>query len=147
MLLFDVNIVVAAFREDHPHHTPVRAWFDHVMASQEDFGVPLTVWASFLELVTHRRVFTEPATVAEAFDFIDSVRSQPGHLNCEPGPRHLRLVQEQAEAGDGSGALIPDVVLAAIALEHGAKLVSLDRDFARFPALSVVRPQHVTAPQ
>jgi predicted nucleic acid-binding protein len=39
--------------------------------------------------------------------------------------------------------LIPDAVLAAIALEHGAVVVSLDRDFARFPSIDFVVP---TAP-
>ncbi|GAA3924086.1 hypothetical protein GCM10022382_32270 [Microbacterium invictum] len=31
--------------------------------------------------------------------------------------------------------LVSDAVIAAIAIEHGATVVSFDRDFARFPAL------------
>ena len=36
--------------------------------------------------------------------------------------------------------LVPDAVIAAIALEHGAAVASLDRDFARFPSIDFVVP-------
>jgi len=39
-----------------------------------------------------------------------------------------------------NGDLVPDAVLGAIALEHGASIASLDQNFARFPSLSWVRP-------
>jgi hypothetical protein len=41
---------------------------------------------------------------------------------------------------DARGDLIPDVQLAAIAIEHACELVSFDRDFARFADLRWTRP-------
>ncbi len=38
------------------------------------------------------------------------------------------------------GDLVPDAYLAALALEHGCTLASLDRDFARFTELDWMRP-------
>ena len=39
-----------------------------------------------------------------------------------------------------AGNLVGDAHLAALALEHGATVVSFDRDFARFDGLRVLRP-------
>ena len=39
------------------------------------------------------------------------------------------------------GNLVADAYLAAVAIESGCELVSLDRDFARFPGLKWRRPQ------
>jgi predicted nucleic acid-binding protein len=41
--LLDVNIVLAAHRDDHPQHRPVRAWFDAMLAGDEPFTVPAIV--------------------------------------------------------------------------------------------------------
>ncbi|MGH2804583.1 MAG: TA system VapC family ribonuclease toxin, partial [Thermoleophilaceae bacterium] len=60
MLLLDVNVVLAAHRDDHPHHASVRRWFDEMLAGDERFAVPMLVWASFLRLATNRRIFEVP---------------------------------------------------------------------------------------
>jgi predicted nucleic acid-binding protein len=41
---------------------------------------------------------------------------------------------------DASGDLVPDAVLGAVAVEHGAGVATLDRDFARFSSVSHRRP-------
>ena len=55
-----------------------------------------------------------------------SVRTVAGRLlSADPGIR---------------GTLVPDTVLAATAIAHGAQLATADRGFARFPGLRVVHP-------
>jgi hypothetical protein len=142
MLLLDVNIVLAAHRDDHPHHTAVRAWFDHLVTGTDPFAVPIGVWASFLRLATNRRIFTVPTPLPEAFTFLDAVRAQPNHVQLAPGRRHLEILREVCEQTDATGDLIPDAVLAALAVEHDAEVITLDRDFARFP---MARHRHPTA--
>ena len=39
-----------------------------------------------------------------------------------------------------AGSLVGDAHLAALALEHGATIVSFDRDFARFEGVTLRRP-------
>ena len=51
--------------------------------------------------------------------------------------RDLERLSTEANAG---GPRMTDAVLAALAVEHGAKLASTDRDFARFPGLAWVNP-------
>jgi toxin-antitoxin system PIN domain toxin len=140
VLLLDVNVVLAAHRDDHPHHRQVRPWLDALLGSGDDFGVPTAVWASFLRLATNRRIFVEPTPLEAAFGFVEAMVAQPGHLAIEPGVRHLALVRRLCDEGEAVGDLLPDAVLGAIALEHGATVATLDRDFARFPSVAVRRP-------
>jgi hypothetical protein len=134
MYLLDVNVVLAAHRDDHPHHEFVRTWFDELVTGDDPFTVPAPVWGSFLRLATNRRVFPVPTPLDAAFAFVDAVAGQPHHLPLGPGPRHLSLLRAQCEEADARGDLVPDAVLAAIAVEHGCTVATLDRDFARFPS-------------
>lgn len=140
MLLLDVNVVLAAHRDDHPHHQMVRGWFDRQIAGDEPFSVPLTVWASFLRVATNRRIFSTPTPRVDAFAFIEATCAQPHHLALGPGPRHLAILRRVCDEVDAVGDLVPDAVLAAIAVEHGLEVVTLDRDFARFSAVRHRRP-------
>ncbi len=140
MLLLDVNVVLAAHREDHPHHRSVRAWLDSLLAAREQFTVPLLVWTSFLRLATNRRIFEVPTPRPDAFTFIEAMTAQPGHLLVAPGPRHLDLLRTLCDEADALGDLVPDAVIAAVAAEHSCLVVTLDRDFARFQSVQHRRP-------
>lgn len=139
-VLLDVNVLLSAHRADHDHHALVRPWFDRAVSGVAGFGVPSSVWASFLRLSTSRRIFIVPTPRAEAFDFVETTRGQPHHQPVEPGPRHLELLRQVCEDADATGDLVPDAVLGALALEHGCVVATLDRDFARFTAVRHVRP-------
>jgi uncharacterized protein len=140
VFLLDVNVVLAAHRGDHPQHQPVRAWFDRLLDGDEPFAVPVQVWASFLRLATHRKIFEVPTPRPEAFAFIDATCAQPHFVGLAPGRRHLALVRRLCDEGDAVGDLVPDAMIGAIAVEYGCDLVTLDRDFARFPSVQHLRP-------
>jgi len=140
LIILDVNVVVAAHRADHPHHALVRPWFDELMAGDDRFGVPDGVWASFVRISTNRRIFEVPTPLSDAFDFLRSVRDQPNHTPTAPGDRHLELFEQLCCDFDAPGDLAMDAYLAAVTLEQGARLATLDRDFARFDPLETVRP-------
>lgn len=143
MLLLDVNVVLAAHRDDHPHFAVVRPWFDALLGGDDAFTVPVTVWASFLRLATNRRVFPVPTPLAEAFAFVGATCAQPHHLLTAPGSRHLALLRRLCDEAGATGDLVPDAVVGALALEHGCDVVTLDRDFARFRS---VRHQRLEVP-
>jgi toxin-antitoxin system PIN domain toxin len=138
--LLDVNVVLAAHREDHPHFEAARAWLDHTLATRSPFGVTDLVAGSFLRVATNRRIFSLPTPVAEAFDYLRALRAQPCHAMLGPGPLHLELLERLCVDADARGDLLPDAQLAAIATEHACELVSFDRDFARFADLRWTRP-------
>ena len=129
----DVNVLVAASRNDHPHHRAARGWLENAVA-QAAAAAPLTlqpmVSASFLRLVTHPRIFMHPTPVAEAVNFVDVLLSMPGvsvpALGGEwPVFRQL-CVDKKLAAND-----FPDAWLAAAVAHQGEHLVTFDQDFRR----------------
>jgi len=135
MLLLDVNILLATHRTDHPHHVPVRGWFDDLLKGDDAFAVPTLIWGSFLRLATNRRIFSVPTPLTEAFAFVNTVSSQPHHVLLTAGSRHLALIERVCVEAGAVGDLVPDAVVGAVALEHDCEVVTLDRDFARFPSV------------
>ena len=135
MLLLDVVVVVAASRDDHPLFAVARPWLDGVLADGSDFAVPDVVAASYLRLVTHRRVFEVPTPLPDAFAFLDALAAQAAHVPLRPGVRHRALLRAACEEAGATGDLVPDAVLAALAREHDAQVVTFDRDLARFPSV------------
>jgi hypothetical protein len=140
VILLDVNVVLAAHRADHPHHAVVRPWFDELAGGQTQFWVPDVVWASFVRISTSSRIFAVPTPLDEAFGFLRAVRSHPDHVPLEPGEHHLVVFEDLCTTFDAAGELAVDAYLAALAIERGSALASLDRDFARFEDLEWIVP-------
>lgn len=111
------------------------------MTRPAGFGVPSTVWASFLRLATNRRIFSVPTPLPGAFTFVEATCAQSLYLRLEPGARHLHLLRVICEQAEAKGDLVPDAVLGALALEHGCTVATLDRGFARFSSVRHVRPE------
>ena len=132
MKLLDVNLVLAAHRSDHPQFSVARPWLDRMLVGPEPFALPDIVAVAFLRLATNRRIFVAPTPASAAFAYLRALRAHPRQVAIAPGPDHLRLLEQQCTAADAVGDLVPDAQLAALAVEHGAEVVSFDRDFARF---------------
>lgn len=137
----DVNVLVAAFRADHPHHAVARAWLDEAVigsATGAGFKLMPIVVASFLRLVTHARIFVRPTPTADAIAFIDALLEVPGvdmpAVGAEwPLLRQLCL-DKKLKANE-----LPDAWLAAAVLHLGEHLVTFDADFTK-----LLRRQRVT---
>lgn len=140
MILFDVNVLLAAHRGDHPQYRLVRPWFDEELRGEEPFTVVDATWASFIRIATNRRIFPVPTPVDDAFAFLRSVRGQAQYVATAPGERHLDIFERLCRETDAVGDLAADAYLAAIAMEQDLEVISLDRDFARFPDLRWRRP-------
>lgn len=129
----DVNVLVAAFRSDHPHHAVARPWLEQAAAAVSS-GATLTVMpmvvASFLRLVTSPRIFQSPAPIEQAVDFVDALLAVQGVQLAEQGPEWPRLRQLCLDK-QLTGNLLPDAWLAAAVVQLGERLVSFDRDFRK----------------
>jgi toxin-antitoxin system PIN domain toxin len=135
VLLPDLNVLVGAHRADSPFHERCRDWLHAAYAGDESFAVCPPVLIGLVRILTHPRVFRPPDRHEQAFAFIGSLLGHPNALLLNPGRAHVRLFEELCRAADARGDLVTDAYLAALALETGATLVSLDRDFDRFPGL------------
>ncbi len=135
MILCDVNVLVYAYREEAPDHARYADWLRDTVASDEAHGVSDHVLSGFVRVVTHPRVFNAPAPIDDALAFARTLREQPNAVPVSPGERHWDIFERLCREAGAKGNLVPDAYLAAVAIEHGAELVTTDRDFARFPGL------------
>lgn len=135
MILCDVNVLVYAHREDAVDHERYATWLGEALDSEQAYGVSEMVLSSFMRIVTNRRIVKVPATIGEALAFANELRQQPNAVLLSPGPRHWGIFERLGRDAGATGNLVPDAYLAALAIEHGAELITTDRDFARFDGL------------
>lgn len=140
MILLDVNVLVAAFRTDHPHHAIAHPWLSEALGGHDDIVVIDAVWVGFLRLVTHPAALEQPSSLDEAALFMEEVVAAPAYLTAAPlieGASHLVALCQQSQA---TGNLVPDAYIASVALGYGCAVATFDRDFRRFDGLKIVTP-------
>lgn len=140
MLMPDVNVLIAAHREAAPMHAEARRWLVGALGGRETVALCLPVVSGFVRVSTSPRVFSPPSTLQEVFDFVRHLAAHPAVLWVNAGRQHLAVLEELCRAGDARGDLVSDAVIAALAVEAGATVVTYDRDFARFPGLRWATP-------
>ena len=140
MKLADVNVLLYAHRVDSPHHTECRSWLESLLNTPESYGVAELVLSGFVRIATHPRVFNPPSPLADALGFAEQIRSHPTAVILRPGARHWEIFTHLCRQTHTSGNLVADAYLAALAIEHGATWVTLDRDYSRFPGLDWTTP-------
>lgn len=145
MVLPDVNVLVAAYRDDAPEHGSCRPWLEAVLGGDEAFAISDLVLSGFLRIVTHPRVFIRPSPQNGALKFANVIRNQPHCVPVGPGPRHWEIFTRLYQEAETLGNLIPDAYFAALAIESGCEWITLDRDFARFEDLRWSRPTRGTS--
>jgi hypothetical protein len=91
--------------------------------------------------VTHPRILDPPSSLDQAWRAIEGLLASPTLWILYPGERFPFLFREALEAANARGNLAFDAQIAAVCRERGAsRLLTLDRDFARFPGLTMVLP-------
>ena len=140
MKVVDANVVVYAVNRDAPHHEAARRWLDDALSGSETIGLPWLVIVAFLRLTTNRAILDVPLTATDALDIVDGWFSRPNAVVVEPTARHLAVLRGLLAIPGNPANQVNDAHIAALAVEHGADIVSFDRDFGRFPGVRVVVP-------
>jgi toxin-antitoxin system PIN domain toxin len=144
VILFDVNVLVAAHRAEHEHHALAARLLRETVATGEPLALTSTVTVALFRLVTNARIFTRPSAPALALAFLQALHDLPQAVRVEAGPQHWATFRALCEQADVRGGLATDAHLAALAVESGSTLVSFDRDFARFEGLRWRHPSQST---
>ena len=137
----DVNVLIAAFRDEHVHHLKAREWLleacvqsatTRVGAGQSGGTLQLIthVMASFLRLVTHARVFATPAPTEQAIAFLNALLECPGIGILDTSTAWPVLRQLCLDKNLSANA-IPDALIAATVVQNKEVLATFDRDFSR----------------
>ena len=95
---------------------------------------------AYLRLVTNPRIYSTPASSAQAWQRAEAWLTQPAAWVPTPGARHQRLLGEIIDDIGPTGNLVPDAHLAALAREHGLIVASTDSDFSKFRHVAWFNP-------
>ena len=142
MTLVDTNLLVYATFADAPEHDRARGWLEERLAEGE--GTVALCWPvvyAFLRLITSARVFGRHAlTVKDGWTAATAILEQPAVRLVAPGAGHAAIAAELAATPGLRSDDVPDIEIAALAIEHGLFLASHDHGFRRFSGLRVVDP-------
>ncbi|MCA9796696.1 MAG: type II toxin-antitoxin system VapC family toxin [Candidatus Eremiobacteraeota bacterium] len=140
MNLLDANLLLYAYDSTNPHHPQAREQLEQLLSRDEPVWLCWPVVLAFVRIATNPRLLTQPLEPDEAFAIVDSWLARTNVAWVGPGPGHWAILKRLIKEGQARGPLVSDAHLAALALEHGATLLSTDRDFARFPGLNYTNP-------
>lgn len=139
-MLLDANLLLYAVHKRATQHQAAAAWLTEQLNGPRRVGLPWQTLGAFLRLSTHPRAFERPLEPAVAWARVSDWLAAPAAWIPTPGPDHARLLGELVVRHDARGNLIPDALLAALALEHGLTVYSADTDFARFTEVRWTNP-------
>ncbi len=130
----DVNVLVAAYRSDHPHHALAREWLDEAVVQAASGRCTLmllgTVVAGFVRVTTNPRVFQEVDPLQDLTDFIDSLLSCAG-VHFQPQGAAWPLLRALCLEQQVSSNLVTDAWIAATVMQLNETLCTFDRDFQK----------------
>lgn len=132
MKIVDANVLLYSVNRQIRQHGPAVRWLRSALGSTESVGLPWVSLLAFVRIATNSRVFDRALSVDQAFDMVETWLGHANVLTVVPTPRHVSILRGLLEAHGAAGNLTTDAHLAALALEHGAQVVSFDRDFERF---------------
>jgi toxin-antitoxin system PIN domain toxin len=139
-MLLDADVLLYAVHKQSERHQAAAEWLTEQLNGARRVGLPWQTLGSFLRIVTHPRVFQRPLSPVTSWARVTDWLSAPVAWIPQPGPEHARILGELITAHDVRGNLVPDALLAALAIEHGLTLYSTDTDFARFRELRWENP-------
>lgn len=139
MIAVDTNLLVYAHREELPEHERALAWLRYLAAGPAPWGLPVLCLGEFVRVVTHSRIFDPPSSLEEAVGALDGLVAAPSARVLHTGVRYAEHLFDALGEARAAANLAFDAQIAAVCREHGVgRLVTRDRDFARFPWIEIV---------
>lgn len=132
MVVVDANVLLYAVDAKSAHHAAARRWLDRALAGPEVVGFAWVALLAFIRIGTNGAIMPAPMNADDALGQVEVWLEAPAAVVVSPTPRHPSVLRGLLTTSGTSGNLTTDAHLAALALEHGATIVSFDRDFARF---------------
>ena len=140
MILVDANVLIYGIDRDSPSHLPARRWLEDAFSGSEPIGLAWIVLLAFLRLVTRDGILRRPLDEAAALAYVDEWIELPVSRIVMPTNAHWGVLRALLVHAGTAGNLTNDAHLAALALEHNAKICSADHDFLRFAGIQLINP-------
>jgi hypothetical protein len=142
VFVVDTNLLIYAANENFPGRQRMRSLLAQWSSSGEVWYATWSIIYEFLCVATHRSVFAHPLTFADAWTFIESLRSSPSFGILVETDHHAEVVRDLTrEYPRMSGNRMHDLHIAALMREHGVvEIRTADIGFHEFKFLRVVNP-------
>jgi uncharacterized protein len=141
MIALDTNILVYAHREDSPWHQAAYACMLQLAEDRIPWAIPWPCIHEFLAITTHPRIFNPPTPLAKAIDQVEAWLESPHLILIAESNDYWPLLRSYLTNGKVTGPKVHDARIMALCRHHGInELWSADRDFSRFPGLTVRNP-------
>lgn len=141
MIAIDTNLLVYAHREDSPFNARAAECIATLAEERTSWAIPWPCLHEFFAIVTHPRIYAPPTPRELALDQIDAWLESPSLSLLAETDSHWAELRALIVGGHLGGPQVHDARIAALCLQHGVQtLWSADRDFSRFPRLSVANP-------
>jgi toxin-antitoxin system PIN domain toxin len=131
VILVDVNLLLVATMEEAAGHARAHRWLAGRLSGSARVGLPWQALTGFIRIAAQPRAWERPVPIDTSVGVVRSWLSRPPAWTPEPGPSHIDILATLL-GGRGSPRQVADAHLAAIAIEHGLTICSLDHDFARW---------------
>ena len=132
MKLIDANVLLNAVNRRSLDQAVAHRWLDDALSGAEAVAFSWIVLVAFVRISTHPRIFDTPLPVDEALEHVEAwLGAEPATI-VAPTPRHFTIWSGLLKQIGTAGNLTNDAHIVALALEHGAEVVTFNRDFARF---------------
>jgi len=140
MVLPDANVLLYAVNTDMPQHASSKRWIEETLSGNEAVGFAWIVLLAFVRLATLPVLLPTPLPTTTALDVLDDWLSARPSVVVHPTARHASVLRGLLDQTGTAGNLVSDAHLAALSVEHGARICTFDRDFGRFPGVRVFTP-------
>ncbi|MFJ2030215.1 TA system VapC family ribonuclease toxin [Streptosporangium sp. NPDC087985] len=139
-MIVDANVLLYAVDSGNPFHDASKTWLETALNGPVRVGLPWNSLCAFIRISTHPRASANPLAIDEAWSFVEEWLAAETVWTPAPTSRHAEVLRDLLVDGDLRGNMVTDAHLAALAIEHGVGVCSVDSDFARFPKLEWINP-------
>ena len=141
MIAIDTNLLVYAHRGEMPFHARAANCLRELAQARAAWAIPWPCLHEFFGVVTNARIYKTPTTVVQAIAQIDAWHESASMVVLHESTQHWLTLRRLITAARVRGPMVHDARIAAICLDHDVlEFWTADRDFNRFPSLSVRNP-------
>ena len=140
MILPDANTLLYAVNTASPQHRSALEALEEAYRGPRGVGFAWVSLLAFLRLSTRRGMFEKPLSTRDSLRVVQNWLAQPEAQVIHPGELHCDILEGLLKEAGTAENLTTDAHIAALAIEHGATVLTYDRDFARFQGLRWATP-------
>jgi toxin-antitoxin system PIN domain toxin len=140
MILVDTNLLLYAGVDKAPFHQQANKWLTEQFSAGIRIGLPWHSVLGFVRLASNRKVYPGGPSVEDAWGLAQIWLRARNAWIPQPTDRHTDVISELIASGDVGSKAVMDIHLAALAIEHGLTLCSVDVGFFRYKKLRWINP-------